>query len=194
MGMGGSNSIDIIRRRTYIYIYLVGRALANYSTSALAEPRRENITIVVDREFLSEFRRGRVDDDDDGGGGGGSRERESDTRVCTCPNSRDDCRAALGRLAGTTATTTMVVRTQSTIYIIYIYFIRYYIIVGEKNGKIFTHTHTRARSALHEPAHALTHTHATFADDGVSRGRGRRLGGGCGERGGENAGAWTVGV
>ncbi|CAH1708838.1 unnamed protein product [Aphis gossypii] len=48
--------------------------------------------------------------------------------------------------------------------------------VGEKNGKIFTHTRTGARAragrrAGHERAHALTHTHATFADDGVSCGR-----------------------
>jgi len=52
------------------------------------------------------------------------------------------------------------------------------------------HTRTRARgSARHERAHALTHTHATFAD-GVSRGRGLLAGG----SGGENVSAWTVGV
>ena len=51
----------------------------------------------------------------------------------------------------------------------------------------YSHTHTRARVALHERAHALAHTHATFAD-GVSRGRGL-LGG----DGGENVSAWMVG-
>lgn len=82
-------------------------------------------------------RRSRIFDEISGGRGRGVDDEtrgpdcERVTRVCTRPNSRDDCSgsgsgAVLGRLTGTatTATTAAVVRMQRIHNIIYLYCIR----------------------------------------------------------------------